>query len=557
MTTAAGAVSVIDQQVIGRALQATAEEMGINLLRNAFSSVVREAKDMSTAVFDRDGELVAQADHIPMLISAMTTSIRACLVHHADAPITPRTVFVTNDPYRGCQHLNDIAVFMPVYAGSERIAWVGSIAHHLDVGGVAPGMLPNATEIFEEGIVIPPLRLELEDGRFPELFVQILTANVRAPHDTLGDLNAQLVALFSGRDRIEALAARYGPGCLVAVMAALIDASERAMKAAMAEIPDFVGEGTSWLDDDGIGGGPMTVRVRACKQGEQLLLDFTGTSEQRACMMNANLSSTLGACWTAFRQVFGAELSIPFNAGAVRALKVHAPEGCFLNPRPPASVHGRVVTAYRVHDALMQAFAVSLPDKVIAPGFNSSICLALSRLHAGRYSIFVEVLSGGWGGRSTSDGPDALPFPLSNCSNAPAEYVESQFPFLRIRRYGLLADSAGAGRHRGGFGEVRDYDILADDVIYSGFTDRFTHGAPGLFGGEPGRPGSIVVYRGDETIPVASKGSIVLKRGDRLRIIGGGGGGYGAPQQRDPAAIAADVAAGLSTRPHAFAAGAG
>lgn len=539
--------NVIDQQVIGRALQSTAEEMGINLLRNAFSCVVREAKDMSTAVFDREGELIAQADHIPILISAMTTSIRACLEVHRDKTITPQTVFVTNDPYRGCQHLNDIAMFMPVFVGDERVAWVGSIAHHLDVGGVAPGMLPSASEIFEEGVVIPPLCLELEDGRFPALFSDLLLANVRAPHDTMGDLNAQLVALFSGRDRVVALAAKYGVQQLIAVMAALIESSERAMGAVLRAIPDFSSEGSAWLDDDGIGGGPMVVKVRAEKRGEHLHIDFEGTSEQRPCMMNANLSSTFGACWTAFRQVFGAGVPVPFNAGAMRVVSVAVREGCFLNARWPASVHARVITAYRVHDALMDAFAKVVPDKVIAAGFNSSICLALSRFEHGGYRIFVEVLSGGWGGRRGGDGPDALPFPLSNCSNAPAEYVEAQFPFLLIRRYGLVPDSAGAGEARGGFGEVRDYDILADDVIFTVFTDRFRHGAPGVLGGHPGAPGSMVVYRDGTEIPLASKTSFVLKAGDRLRIIGGGGGGYGDPARRDPASISADVAAGLIT----------
>jgi N-methylhydantoinase B len=207
----------------------------------------------------------------------------------------------------------------------------------------------------------------------------------------------------------------------------------------------FREEGTAWLDDDGIGGGPMTEGARKNAAGASP--STSPALPRSARMMNANLSSTFGACWTAFRQVFGAGMAILFNAGAMRVVSIDVPEGCFLNPRPPASVHARIITAYRVHDALMDAFSKVVPDKVIAPGFNSSICLALSRLDQGKYSIFVEVLSGGWGGRAGSDGPDALPFPLSNCSNAPAEYVESQFPFLRIRRYGLVPDS-GAGEAR-------------------------------------------------------------------------------------------------------------
>lgn len=540
------APGVIDQQIIARALQSAAEEMGINLLRNAFSSVVREAKDMSTAVFDPDGALIAQADHIPMLISAMTTGIEACLAAHRDRTITPATVLVTNDPYRGCQHLNDIAIFLPVFVGAERIAWVGAIAHHLDIGGVAPGMLPSASEIWEEGVVIPPLCFELEDGRFPALFTDLLLANVRAPHDTMGDLNAQLAALFSGRHRVEAIARKYGVAYLRAVMAALLEASERTMSAVLENLSDFVAEGSSQLDDDGIGGGPMIVRAKVAKRGGRLAIDFAGTSEQRPCMMNANLSSTLGACWTVFRHIFGTGVPIWFNAGALRALSVEIPEDSFLNARPPRSVHARIITAYRVYDALLDALANVVPERVSATGFNSSICLALSHLEEGGFRIFVEVLSGGWGGRAGSDGPDALPFPLSNCSNAPAEYVEAQFPFLRIRRYGLWEGSAGAGEFRGGFGEVREYDILDDDVVFTVFTDRFKHGAPGILGGEAGRPGLIEVLRQGEVIPLPSKTSFVLRRGDRLRICGGGGGGYGASWRRAPALAMEDRAAGLT-----------
>ncbi|MEJ0069048.1 MAG: hydantoinase B/oxoprolinase family protein [Pseudomonadota bacterium] len=547
MPDSRNAPDIIDQQIIARSLQSVAEEMGINLLRNAFSSVVREAKDMSTAVFDRDGALVAQADHIPMLISAMTTAIETCLTTHGDDIIGPDTVLITNDPYRGCQHLNDIAIFMPVFADGERIAWVGTIAHHLDVGGVAPGMLPSASEIWEEGIVIPPLCLALEDGRFPPLFTDLLLANVRAPEDTMGDLNAQLAALLSGRRRVEAIAAKYGVGMLCAVMAALLEASERTMAAVLGALPDFAIEGSSQLDDDGIGGGPMTVRVRAEKRGSRLAIDFTGSSPQRPCMMNANRSSTLGACWTVFRHVFGAGVPIWFNAGALRGLSVEIPEGCFLNARPPASVHARIITAYRVYDALMDAFAKVVPERASATGFNSSICLALSHLDQGQFRIFVEVLSGGWGARAGSDGPDALPFPLSNCSNAPAEYVEAQFPFLRIRRYGLYEGSAGAGRQRGGLGEIRDYDILADDVFLTVFSDRFKHGAPGLLGGEPGKPGAIEVHRAGQVLAFPSKTGIALERGDRLRILGGGGGGYGHPAERSPEAIRQDERDGLVT----------
>lgn len=539
------APGIIEQQIIGRALHAVAEEMGINLLRNAFSSIVREAKDMSTALFDADGVLIAQPDHIPILLSAMTTAIGACLERFDPDEMTPDTVLVTNDPYRGCHHLNDIALFMPVFAEGRRIAFVGSIAHHLDVGGAAAGILPHAAEIFEEGKIIPPTRLTLVDNRFPALFEKLVTANVRVPDETMGDLNAQLVALFSGRSRLQALAARYGTDTIRATMGALVAASESVMTATLQAIDDFDVEGSAWLDDDGIGGPPMVIRTRLVKSGGRLVIDFEGTDPQRPCMMNANLSSTLGAVWTIVRQVFGAGIEMWHNAGAVRPIEVRVPAGSCLNPLPPASVHGRIITAYRVYDAVMDALARIVPEKVMATGFNSSVCLALSRARKGGFDIFVEVLSGGWGGRNGSDGPNALPFPLSNCSNAPAEYVERQFPFLRIRRYGLAPDTAGAGRWRGGAGEIREYDVLDDEVVLTVFTDRFRYGAPGIAGGGAGMPGRIEVERDGQHIGLASKTGFRLRNGDVLRIIGGGGGGYGPPAERDPAAAALDRAAGL------------
>lgn len=538
-------VDIFEQQVIGRALQSAAEEMGINLLRNAFSSIVREAKDMSAAVFDAEGRLIAQADHIPILLSAMTTAVEACLAAVPQESLTPGTVLITNDPYRGCQHLNDIAVFLPVFVEGRRIAIVGCIAHHLDVGGAAPGILQHASEIFEEGKIIPPMALELEEGRLPELFTRILCANVRTPDELLGDLDAQMAALFAGRERLQHLAARYGAGRLTAVMDSLIESSRSVMSRVLEELEDFETSGSAQLDDDGIGGPPMVVRVTVRKRGGRLHLDFTGSDPQRPCMMNANPSSVLGAVWTLVRHVFGSGVTMWHNAGSMEPVEVTIPSGCHLNPTPPASVHGRVITAYRVYDALMDALAKVLPDRVTATGFNASICLALSRLHEGRFQIFVEVLSGGWGGRNGSDGPSALPFALSNCSNAPAEYVESQFRFLRIRRYGLQPHSAGPGRFRGGAGEVREYDVLADDVRLSVFSDRFSSGAPGVNGGAPGSPGFIEIERGRERLRLGSKTGVTLRRGDLLRIVGGGGGGYGPPQERAPAAAAADRAGGL------------
>ncbi|MGE0853432.1 MAG: hydantoinase B/oxoprolinase family protein [Hyphomicrobiaceae bacterium] len=535
----------IQQQVIGRALAATASEMGIALLRNAFSSIVREAKDMSTAVFSPQGRLVAQADHIPILQSAMVTALTACLDEHRLDALTPESVLITNDPYRGCHHLNDIALFLPVFHEGERIGIVGAIAHHVDVGGSAAGMLPAAREVREEGICIPPLHVRLVDGDLPAVVRGLVAANVRAPDAVLGDLHAQIAALFSGRARLRSLAAKYGTTVLTGTMDRLIEAATRGMAVILSEIPDFDVTGAAMLDDDGEGGPEVVVRVRAHKLGDRITFDFAGTDAARPTMINANVSSALGAVWTATRHVFASGTGLAHNAGSIEPILVHIPPGSCLDPPPPYSVHARVLMAYRVYDAVMDALAKALPDRVCATGFNSSICLALSHSTDGRYNILVEVLSGGWGARSDRDGPDALPFALSNCANTPTEFVENRFPFLRIKSYGLVPGSAGSGRFRGGLGEIKEYDILADDVVFTVFTDRFVHPAAGLFGGQPGAPGSMEVLRQGARIPLTSKTGIVLCAGDVLRIIGGGGGGLGDPRQRAPEAAELDAAMGV------------
>jgi len=536
----------IQQQVIGRALTATASEMGIALLRNAFSSIVREAKDMSTAVFSPQGRLVAQADHIPILQSAMVTAITACLDDHALDTLTPDSVLMTNDPYRGCHHLNDIALFLPVFHHGQRIGIVGAIAHHVDVGGSAAGMLPAAREVREEGIRFPPLHLQLVKGDLPPVIKGLVAANVRAPAAVLGDLHAQIAALFSGRGRLQTLADKYGADVLTGTMDQLIVAAERAMAAILSDIPDFDVTGEAMLDDDGEGGPEVVVRVRAVKTGSTIVFDFVGTDAARPTMINANVSSALGAVWTATRHVFASGTGVAHNAGSIEPIVVRIPPGCCLDPPPPSSVHARVLMAYRVYDAVMQALAKALPDRVCATGFNSSICLALSHSTQGRYDIFVEVLSGGWGARSDRDGPDALPFPLSNCANTPAEFVENRFPFLRIKTYGLVTGSAGVGQFRGGLGEVKEYEILADNVVFTVFSDRFIHSAAGLFGGGPGAPGHIEIERQGSIIPLASKTGVVLRRGDVLRIVGGGGGGLGDPALRASDARMADERMGVT-----------
>jgi N-methylhydantoinase B len=530
--------------VIGRALEAIPQEMGINMLKAAYSSIVREAKDMSAALFDGQCQVIGQAEHIPTLLSALSTA----LVGARDAVgwdgLAADEAIITNDPYHGAQHLNDICLFTPVFHRDRLVGFSASVAHHLDIGGVAPGIIPNATEIYQEGLRFPPMRVRLEHGRLPALLREIIEANVRVPRDTVGDLSAQIVANFTGRQRFLELIERYGIALTEQAIVEILDRTERLTRATIARFPQGSCTGEAFLDDNGVDGRRLRVAVRVEVRGDELLLDFSDSDPQVGSMLNCDRSSATAAAWTAIRHVVLTRVSIPNNAGCYRPIRLIMPEGSCLNPRSPGSIHGRILSAYRVYDAVMLALSQIVPEQVIATGNNSSTNIALTKITDGKYRILSEVVAGGWGASAHADGPEALPFPLSNCSNPPAEYVEAEFDFLRVLAYRMVPDSGGAGWRRGGLGEERLYEILADDVEFTVFTDRHAYPPPGLFGGLPGLPGRIERIRGGQATVLPSRSRARLMRGDLLRVIGGGGGGYGDPAGRDPGLLAADLRSG-------------
>jgi N-methylhydantoinase B len=532
--------------VLAAGLTSIPSEMAINLWRAAYSSIVREAKDLSTCLFDREGRAVTQAEQIPILVSALSTQLRGVLEVHPVDSWHPEDCAITNDPYHGGQHLNDIAVFTPIFEDGELIGMAGSIAHHLDLGGITAGIISGATEIFHDGLVLPRLRFRLHRGRLDPMLERILRANMRVPHETVGDLHAQIVANRTAEQRLRAMVRRHGRAEVLAAMEGLLDYAERLTRAQIEAFPDGSYRGEAIMEDDGEGEGPFPVRVTVEIAGSEMLVDFADSAAQARGMINAPFASTLAAVNTAIRHVVGTAGYVPANDGAARPLEVRAPLGSLLNPRPPASVHARYLTAYRVYEAVMDALSKAVPERTTAVGFNSTSCFALAHNGPQGYRILSDTAAGGWGAGPANDGADAVPLPLSNCANVPAEWLEHAFPYLRLKRYEMIPDSCGHGRQRGGLGELREFEVLADDVDFSGMCDRFIHPGKGLDGGSAGTVGAFRIRRGNEQEELPSKNNRRrLRKGDVVQVVTGGGGGYGPPAERPREQVARDLRAGI------------
>jgi N-methylhydantoinase B len=543
-------LDVVTLNVLINAFHATAEEMGINLLRSARSTIIREARDCSCALFDPEGRIVAEAEHIPVQMSSLSLPMRACLAKHGG--IRPGEVFVTNDPYIGGQHLQDITIFTPIFHDGLLIGFSGSIAHHVDIGGGAAGLTFDAKEFYEEGLRFTAMKLNLKrDFGRNGVFHDIVHSNFRAAETTWGDIQAQLAANELGRRRIVELAERYGSAKLVSYMGAAMEYSERMMRAAIAAIPDGVYEAEDAIDDGVFQKDPIPVKVKLTVIGDRMDVDFAGTAPQVDEFLNVPLGSTYSSTFSSIKMALtaGGE-TIPANDGCYRPIKIDVPYGSILNPRPPAAVRARMCGAYRLFDAILMALQKALPTRVPAPGYHANTTSGVSRFSEGQFSIFIEDIGGGWGGNPVRDGADMLDAPLSNCIITPIEAVELDHPFLMMKRYELLPDTGGAGRHRGGLGSVREYEVMDQGAEFFGYSDRHRFAPPGAAGGEPGTRGAFRILRNEEEIVLPSKTRFKLRKGDIIRVIAGGGGGFGPAPERPVADVVKDFKEDKITRDH-------
>jgi N-methylhydantoinase B/oxoprolinase/acetone carboxylase alpha subunit len=523
-------INPIEFEVFKNLFVSVAEEMGVTLCRTSFSPNIKERLDYSCAVYDAGGSTIAQGDHMPVHLGAMPLSVRAAIDH---CPLDPGDIVVLNDPFRGGTHLPDITLVSPVFLGRSRRPsfYVANRAHHSDVGGMTPGSMPLAREMFQEGLIIPPVRLARHGEIVPDVMALIL-ANVRTPDEREGDLTAQIAANRVGEARLREIVAKYGAARVAAYSSALQDYSERVLRATIATIPDGEYTFEDWLDDDGFDAAAIGIRVRLRIAGDEAVVDFTGSDPQTSGGVNANFAITLSATLYGFRCLVTED--VLYNAGISRPVRVIAPEGSIVNATRPAAVAGgNVETSQRITDVILGALARAVPDRMPAAsqGTMNNVTLGGQDPRTGQRFAYYETIGGGMGARNGLDGISGVHTHMSNTRNTPVEAIEHYLP-VRIRRYGLRKGSGGRGTYRGGDGIIREYEMLAETDVTVLSERRI--GAPyGARGGEPGSSGRNVVVRNGIEETVGGKTWLTLKPGDRLRIESPGGGGYGPPRRED------------------------
>ncbi|MCZ6532069.1 MAG: hydantoinase B/oxoprolinase family protein, partial [SAR324 cluster bacterium] len=448
----------ITLEVLKNALESTAQEMGAVLKLTSFSPNIKERMDASCALFDTNAQLVAQAEHVPVHLGSMLRAVAPTIA--AVGPLDEGDILVVNDPFIGGAHLPDITLLASVFFQQMHIGYVATRAHHSDVGGMEPGSMPgNSREVFQEGLVIPPVKL-YRKGEPQEDVMRMILANVRTPAERRGDLNAQLAALRIGERRLHELADRYGAETLQANFAAILDYAERRMLKRLAELRPGEYFAEDALDDDGVDGEPVPIRLKLTVAPEKLTLDFTGSAKQRRGNINAVLPMTHSAVFFAVKILTDA--TIPANAGTFRPVEIKTPEGCFLNAQHPAAVcAGNTETTQRVADTVIKAFAQLAPDRVPAAsqGTMNLIGIGGRDPRNGRFYTYIETIGGGQGGRPMGPGQDGVQCNMTNTMNTPIEALEITYP-LRVERYELREGSAGAGRNRGGLGLVRALRVI-------------------------------------------------------------------------------------------------
>lgn len=536
--------------VLKSAIESVVDDMAYTVMRTARSPIVRDVLDYSTTMCDAEGRILAQAKTVALHLGAVPDAMEALLRHYGD-DLHPGDVIIFNDPYDGGMHLPDIFMFKPIFHGEAHIGFSVVICHHCDVGGRVPGSnASDSTEIFQEGLRIPPLKLYDRGVRSQTLF-DIISKNVRLPDLVIGDLEAQLATCALGERELLRIVEKYGPEQFRAFLSEFLDYGERLTRHEIARWPDGQYAFTDHIDGDGFDETPIPIKVTLTVKGSQLDVDFRGSSPQVKGAINSTLSFVKSATYLAIRCVLDAE--VPNNSGVYRCIDVSAPQGSLLNPHFPAPVAARALTGYRVVDTVLGALSQIVPDRVVAAGEggNSVVCIGGYDKTSREPFIMVDMINGALGARATKDGIDAITNPSQNMSNMPVEIMEATYP-IRIREYALRADSAGAGRTRGGLGVLREYELLADEAVLQLRSDRYATRPYGLFGGACGASSRNLLSHGSDEFQILdSKVTRNINRGDIVRHEQAGGGGYGNPLDRAPEAILDDVLDGKLTPSYA------
>ena len=525
--------------VVWSALGSIAVEIGTTVHKTAYSEQAREGQDFSTAVFDAQGRMVAQGPYSPGHMGAMSFAVRNALAAHPVETLRPGDAILLNDPLLGSGHFPDFFITQPAFHDGHLIGFAVNIVHHTDVGGQRPGSqgVEGIFDYFQEGLRIPPTKVWQEYEEQAGV-VGIIAANTRTPEKVLGDLRAQRSALRVGELRLVELVERYGRETVAAAMGEIVARSEASMRAAIREIPDGVYAFEDFLDDYGPGTEPLRVAVAVTVAGDAITIDYEGSSPQTASGMNSYINYTRSYSYAAVKCL--TDPSGPMNEGALRPVTVTAPEGSFLNPRPPAGGGPRAIICYRTFEAVLGALAPALPDRVAAAAshFANPTFGGWDRARGRRFVAYELVLSG-TGARATKDGCEGMSWAF-NASNIPVEAQEAAQPIV-VEHFGFIPDSAGAGTFRGGCGVRRDMRFLADEGKLTNLSERQGFPPYGLFGGRPGRLARTVINPGPGEQIVHGKQSREFAYGDVISFQQSGAGGYGDPLARDPARVLEDV----------------
>lgn len=525
-------VDAITLEIFRSALTAIAEEMGVTLTRSSYSPNIKERRDFSCALFDPRGRMIAQAAHMPVHLGSMPDSVSAAL--RGFSSFAPGDVVALNDPYCGGTHLPDITLVAPIHVtvdGEQRlIGFAANRAHHADVGGISAGSMPTATEIFQEGIIIPPIKL-WEAGRANEAALALILRNVRTPHERRGDLAAQTAANRTAALRMAELVSRWRLPVVEAHTEALIAYAERITRAAIETIPDGVYSMTDYLDDDGFGEGPLTITATVTVAASSLMVDFTGSSPQTTGNVNTVEAVAKSAAYYVVRCLLPEDA--PTNAGTFVPVRVIAPPGAIVNALPPGAVaSGNVETSQRITDVILGALAQALPEVIPAAsqGTMNNVTAGGRDPRTGQPFAYYETMGGGMGASPTSDGLSGVHTHMSNTMNTPIEALEYAYP-IRIYAYRLRRGSGGAGKYRGGDGLEREL-VFETPTEVTLLTDRRRHPPYGLQGGHPGLPGENLLIRDGVERALPGKVRFTAAPGDHLRVSSPGGGGWGKPEQR-------------------------
>ena len=544
-TAAALKMDPIRFEVMRSAFEAAADEMGAALRKAAYSTNIKTRSDFSCALFDSKLRIIAQSFSQPVHLASMSRMVPNTIRQYGIEKLRPGDALVMNHPYRGGVHLNDVAIMAPFFSGGKIQGYAATIAHHVDIGGYAPGGYCISTELYQEGIIIPPAKL-VSEGEIVDDVFRLILANIRSPRQSTGDFRAQIAASLLGQKRMAEILTRFGAESVEIFVDELIEYTERWARAEISKLPDGVYETEALLDDDGVSDRPIRLVLKVQIKEGRVSFDLTGTDAQRSSPMNATLTQTYSPLAYVVKCLIDSD--IPTNEGFYRLIDVKAPPGTVVNAIPPVGVVGGWEVVMRLCCLGFKALADAMPDKVMAStkSINCHMACGGTDPRTGEYYTFIETMAGGWGGLPTKDGMDAVQSHVQNTENSAIEETENNLPFL-ITRYELIPDSEGAGRFRGGLGLRRDWMFPGHEATLTVFSDNRKFAPWGLFGGGSGSPSRYILNPDGEAKELPSKITLQLQPGSVISYRTPGGGGYGTPLARDPERVLEDVAQGKVT----------